>query len=134
MADKVKILVIGDSGSGKTSMVHKLCHKNVLTNPRWTVGCNVDVKMHTYNKNARQFFLEFWDVGGHRKYKHSRHIFYNQINGIIITFDVTNKEIANFFKVQYQTTLLIFKGNKEVYRSIGETTKELIYDALKSSI
>ena len=50
------------------------------------------------------------------------------------TFDVTNKEIANFFNVQYQTTLLIFKDNKEVYRSIGETTKELIYDALKSSI
>ena len=49
-------------------------------------------------------------------------------------FDVRNKEIANFFKVQYQTTLLIFKDNKEVYRSIGETTKELIYDALKSVI
>ena len=49
-------------------------------------------------------------------------------------FDVTNKEIAQFFNVQYQTTLLIFKDNKEVYRSIGETSKELIYDALKSSI
>ena len=49
-------------------------------------------------------------------------------------FDVTNKEIAQFFNVQYQTTLLIFKNDKEVYRSIGETTKELIYDALKSSI
>ena len=49
-------------------------------------------------------------------------------------FDVTNKEIANFFNVQYQTTLLIFKDNKEVYRSLGETTKELIYKALKSSI
>ena len=49
-------------------------------------------------------------------------------------FDVTNKEIAKFFNVQYQTTLLIFKNNKEVYRSIGETTKELIYDALKSFI
>ena len=49
-------------------------------------------------------------------------------------FDVTNKEIAKFFNVQYQTTLLIFKDNKEVYRSIGETSKELIYDALKSSI
>ena len=49
-------------------------------------------------------------------------------------FDVTNEEIAKFFNVQYQTTLLIFKDNKEVYRSIGETTKELIYDALKSSI
>ncbi len=50
------------------------------------------------------------------------------------TFDVTNKEIAKFFNIQYQTTLLIFKDNKEVYRSIGETTKELIYDALKSVI
>jgi thiol-disulfide isomerase/thioredoxin len=49
-------------------------------------------------------------------------------------FDVRDKEIAKFFNVQYQTTLLIFKDNKEVYRSIGETTKELIYDALKSSI
>ena len=49
-------------------------------------------------------------------------------------FDVTNKEIAEFFNIQYQTTLLIFKDNKEVYRSIGETNKELIYDALKSSI
>ncbi|WP_440676167.1 thioredoxin family protein [Candidatus Pelagibacter sp. HIMB1593] len=49
-------------------------------------------------------------------------------------FDVTNKEIAKFFNVQFQTTLLIFKDNKEVYRSIGETTKELIYDALKSVI
>ena len=50
------------------------------------------------------------------------------------TFDVTNKEIAKLFDIQYQTTLLIFKDNKEVYRSIGETTKELIYDALNSSI
>ena len=49
-------------------------------------------------------------------------------------FDVTNKEIAEFFNIQYQTTLLIFKENKEVYRSIGETTKELIYEALNTSI
>ena len=59
----------------------------------------------------------------------------NDFNNIeYFAFDVTNKEIAQFFNVQYQTTLLIFKDNKEVYRSIGETTKELIYDALKSSI
>ena len=49
-------------------------------------------------------------------------------------FDVTNKEIAKFFNVQYQTTLLIFKDNKEIYRSIGETRKDLIYKAIKSSI
>ncbi len=50
------------------------------------------------------------------------------------TFEVTNREIADLLKVQYQTTLLIFKNNKEVYRSIGETSREEIYKALESSI
>ena len=50
------------------------------------------------------------------------------------TFEVTNKKIANLLNVQYQTTLLIFKDNKEIYRSVGETTKNLIYEAIKSSI
>ena len=49
-------------------------------------------------------------------------------------FDVTNKEIAELFDVQYQTTLLIFKDKNLVYRSIGETTKDLIYKAIQSSI
>jgi thiol-disulfide isomerase/thioredoxin len=50
------------------------------------------------------------------------------------SFNVTNKEIANLLNVQYQTTLLIFKDNKEIYRSVGETTKDLISKAIKSSI
>ena len=50
------------------------------------------------------------------------------------SFDVTNSEIAKLFDVQYQTTLLIFNGYQEVYRSIGETTEDLIYEAIKASI
>jgi len=49
-------------------------------------------------------------------------------------FDVKNKEIDKLFDVHYQTTLLIFKNNEEIYRSIGETSKDLIYEAIKSSI
>jgi len=50
------------------------------------------------------------------------------------TFEVTNKEIAKLLNVQYQTTLLIFKDNKEVHRSIGVTNKKAIYEVIKSSI
>ena len=46
-------------------------------------------------------------------------------------FDVTNDKISKFFNVQYQSTILIFKNNKEVYRSIGETTEKEIYSAIK---
>ena len=50
------------------------------------------------------------------------------------SFDVTNEEIANLLNVKFQTTLLIFKNNKEVYRSLGETSEDLIYNALKKAI
>ena len=50
------------------------------------------------------------------------------------SFDVTNRNIADLFNVQYQTTLIIFKNKEEVYRSLGETTKDLLYEAIKSSI
>ena len=59
----------------------------------------------------------------------------NEFNNVeYYSFEVTNKEIANLLNVQYQTTLLIFKDNKEVYRSIGVTNKDEIYKAIKSSI
>ena len=59
----------------------------------------------------------------------------NDFNNIeYFKFDVRNKEIADLFNVQYQTTLLIFKNNKEVYRSIGETSKDKIYKAINSVI
>ena len=50
------------------------------------------------------------------------------------SFEITNKKISSLLNVQYQTTLLIFKDNKEVHRSIGETSREEIYTAIKNSI
>ena len=49
-------------------------------------------------------------------------------------FEVTNKEIAQMFDIQYQTTLLIFKNNEEVHRSIGQTNKDKIYSIIQSAL
>ena len=55
-------------------------------------------------------------------------------NIIYLNFDVRNKEISKLLNVQYQTTLLIFKKNKEIYRSVGETSKSKIYEAIEKSL
>ena len=55
-------------------------------------------------------------------------------NLIYLTFDVTNREIAKQLNIQFQTTLVIYKNNKEVYRSLGELTKNKIYKAINSVI
>ena len=55
-------------------------------------------------------------------------------NLIYLTFDVTDREIAKQLNIQFQTTLVIYKKNKEVYRSLGELSKEKIYKAINSVI
>ncbi len=55
-------------------------------------------------------------------------------NIVYLNFDVGNKEISKLLNVQYQTTLLIFKKNKEIYRSVGEISKSEIYKAIEKSL
>ena len=45
-----------------------------------------------------------------------------------------NKEIANLLKIDYWTTIVIYKNNKEIHRSIGETDKSEIYLAIQNGV
>tara|TARA_B100001027_G_scaffold194747_1_gene150711 strand:- start:1171 stop:1539 length:369 start_codon:yes stop_codon:yes gene_type:complete len=56
------------------------------------------------------------------------------INLVYLNFDVREKEIAKQLNIQFQTTLVIYKNNKEVYRSLGELSKDKIYKAINSVI
>ena len=56
------------------------------------------------------------------------------INLVYLNFDVREKEIAERLNIQFQTTLVIYKNNKEVYRSLGELSKDKIYKAINSVI
>jgi len=43
-----------------------------------------------------------------------------------------DKEIAKFLGIEYWTTIVIYKNNQEIYRSIGETKKSKIYSAISN--
>lgn len=89
--DRVKVLVLGDSGVGKSSLVHLLCQNQVLGNPSWTVGCSVDVRVHDYKEGTpeeKTYYIELWDIGGSvgsaSSVKSTRAVFYNSVNEIMI--------------------------------------------------
>lgn len=81
-----KILVLGDSGVGKSSLIHLICQASTLNSAQWTIGCSIDVKLHNNN------YLEFWDIGGSRGHKIARRFLYQDYHGIILVFDSTNKK------------------------------------------
>ncbi|EAT35648.1 AAEL012195-PB [Aedes aegypti] len=93
--DKVRVLVVGDSGVGKTSLTHLIANNEPLTSPGWTVGCAVEVKLHEYKEGTpsqNTFFIELWDVGGSISHMNTRGVFYNPTHGIILVHDLTNKK------------------------------------------
>ena len=52
---------------------------------------------------------------------------------IFLSFEQTkDRDIAKFLSIDYWTTIVVYKGNKEVSRSIGQTNKEKIYSQINS--
>ena len=52
---------------------------------------------------------------------------------IFLSFEQTkDKEIAKFLRIDYWTTIVVYRDNKEVARSIGQTNKEKIYSQINS--
>uniref|UniRef100_I1K4R5 Small GTPase LIP1 n=1 Tax=Glycine max TaxID=3847 RepID=I1K4R5_SOYBN len=98
----VRVLVVGDSGVGKTSLVNLIVKGSPIARPPQTIGCSVDVKHITYGNSGssssslkgdseRDFFVELWDVSGHERYKDCRSLFYSQINGVIFVHDLSQR-------------------------------------------
>ncbi|CAM1295481.1 RABL3 (predicted) [Pycnogonum litorale] len=93
--DKVKVVVVGDSGVGKSSLVNLICHDQTASNTSWTIGCSVEVKLHDYKVGTpteKTYFVELWDIGASNSHKNSRALFYHSLNGIILVHDLTNKK------------------------------------------
>ncbi|XP_033635808.1 rab-like protein 3 isoform X1 [Asterias rubens] len=93
--EKVRVVVVGDSGVGKSSLVTLICRGQPNLYPSWTIGAAVDVKIHEYKEGTpaqKSYFVECWDIGGSVNHANSRHIFYNPVNGIILVHDLTNRK------------------------------------------
>lgn len=101
---RVKILVVGDAGVGKSSLVKflkQISSKNQNSpgfyktpdEPASTIGAQVDVILHSFNSAQDNSIkcLEFWDVAGSHNYQMTRKFFYNDMNGIILVHDLNNK-------------------------------------------
>jgi Ras-related protein Rab-1A len=88
-----KILLIGDSGVGKTCMLLKFIDDTFNDWCTSTIG--VDFKIKTITTNEKYVRLQLWDTTGLERFRSITKGYYRNSHGIIIVFDLTSMESFN---------------------------------------
>lgn len=88
-----KIIIIGNSAVGKSSLLLKFTDRTFLANQISTIG--VDFKIQTMQIDDKIIKLQIWDTAGNERFKTITTSYYRNSNGICIVFDITNKESFN---------------------------------------
>jgi len=86
-----KLVLVGDSGVGKSCLLEKLLDMSSTNNFISTIG--VDVKNHAIKaEDGRLVRLQIWDTGGQQRYRPVLSTCYRNAVGVVVVFDVTNKK------------------------------------------
>ena len=85
--------------------------KTVVVNS-WNKWCYTCVKQEKIIKQAKK---DFNDV-------------------LFLSYAQKNKDIAKYLNIDYRSTIVIYKDNKEIVRAVGITKKEEIYSLIKKGI
>ena len=78
----------------------------------WNKWCGTCIKQEKVFKKAKK---DFKDI-------------------IFLSYAQKNKDVADYLKIDYRSTIVIYKNNKEIARAIGITKKEEIYSLIKKGI
>ena len=84
-----KILVIGDVGVGKTSLIRRFTKGYFAENITSTVGVCLDSKV--VNISEEKVKLQCWDTAGREEYRTITQSYYRNADAVIMMFDLTNQ-------------------------------------------
>ena len=94
-----KILILGESGVGKTSLLLRYTDNSFTANHLTTIG--IDFKIKKINIENRIIKLQIWDTAA-QAFRTISKTYYKGANGIILTYDITDKNsflnIPNWIK------------------------------------
>ena len=128
---KFKILLIGDSSAGKTEILLRYVDNIFPTTHMATIGVEYKTKIITTDKY--KITLNLWDTTGQERFKSISKSFFNNTNGIVFVYDITNREsfdgVKNWIKdaEPYGKFESILCGNNLDL----ERKREVKYEALK---
>ena len=112
--EKFRLMLIGNSNVGKTSIIKRFCKNKFINSFISSVGIDFETK---YVKiGDKTINLQIWDTAGQERYKVLAKNYFNQSDGFIIVYDITDRksfdDVANWIE--------------QIKEYAGEYTKNII--------
>ena len=118
---KCKVVLLGKSGVGKTSIISRYTTNIFKESLMTTPGANFITKNVNFPKANKTIKFEIWDTAGQERYRSLAKVFYNNASACILVYDITNKDtfndIVNYWIPELKEnapkdTILALAGNK----------------------
>eukprot|EP00828_Plagiopyla_frontata_P014598 TRINITY_DN1909_c0_g4_i1.p1 TRINITY_DN1909_c0_g4~~TRINITY_DN1909_c0_g4_i1.p1 ORF type:complete len:213 (+),score=41.00 TRINITY_DN1909_c0_g4_i1:106-744(+) len=85
----VKLLIIGDSGVGKTNILLRICDNKYVESHLTTIG--IDFKIKTIEVDKKKIKMQIWDTAGQDRFKTITQTYYKGAMGIILTYSINDR-------------------------------------------
>ncbi|KAF9922092.1 rab32, member RAS oncoprotein [Linnemannia zychae] len=83
-----KILVIGDLGTGKTSIIKRYVHNIFSTNYKSTIGVDFALKVIQWSPDT-VIRMQLWDIAGQEKFSGLTRVYYKEAVAAFVVYDIT---------------------------------------------
>ncbi|KAJ3423679.1 ras and ef-hand domain-containing protein [Anaeramoeba flamelloides] len=126
-----KVLLIGESGVGKSSLMIRFTDEFFMDSHIATIG--VDFKIKTVNVDDKLVKLQIWDTAGQDRFRSITRQYYRGTKGVILVYDVTNRDsferikdwMEEIDRYGEKNCCSIVIGNKSDLESKREVPKEI---------
>lgn len=107
-----KVLIIGNSGVGKSCLLLRFAEDMFSDNYISTIG--VDFKIRKLELDGKSIKLQIWDTAGQERFRTITKSYYRGSNGIVVVYDITDRE--SFEQVQHWMSEIDAHASADVCR------------------
>jgi len=89
-SNPLKVIVVGASGTGKTSIVRRYVNGTFEAKPNATIGVDISTKVVDFDDN--KISVQLWDTAGQERFRSTVTSYYRGVHGALVVYSVTSRE------------------------------------------